>query len=123
MQTFKGDRQPIRISKRTAHELKRLGRSEGATLFMTLLAAFQTLLWRYSGQTDLSVGTPIAGRTRVETESLIGFFVNTLVLRTRLSGDLKFTELLGQAREVGRGGLSGVRGHCGHSLKRGARLV
>ena len=65
---------------------------------MTLLAAFQMLLYRYTGQEDLVVGTPIANRTRAEIEGLIGFFVNTLVLRTDLSGDPTFRELLGRVR-------------------------
>jgi amino acid adenylation domain-containing protein len=67
---------------------------------MTLLAAFSTLLYRYSGQRDILVGTPIANRNRAETESLIGFFVNTLIFRTRLSEQVTFRELLGQVREV-----------------------
>ena len=71
---------------------------------MTLLAAFQTLLCRYSGQDDIVVGTPIANRTQAEVEGLIGFFVNTLVLRTDLSGDPSFVELLGRVREVCLGG-------------------
>jgi aspartate racemase len=73
------------------------------TLFMTLLAAFQTLLHRYTGQDDILVGSPIAGRTRTETEALIGFFVNTLVLRTSLHGNPSFRELLGRVREVALG--------------------
>ncbi|HEV2147714.1 MAG TPA: non-ribosomal peptide synthase/polyketide synthase [Longimicrobiaceae bacterium] len=80
--------------------LRALSRREGATAFMTLLAAWQLLLARYAGQEDVSVGTPIAGRTRLETEPLIGFFVNTLVLRTDLSGDVSFQELLGRVRET-----------------------
>src|SRR5678816_16864 len=80
--------------------LRELSRREGVTLFMTLLAAFQTLLYRYTGQRDIPVGSPIAGRTRVETEELIGFFVNTLVLRSKLDGEGRFVDLLRQVREV-----------------------
>jgi amino acid adenylation domain-containing protein len=79
--------------------LKELSRREGATLFMTLLASFQVLLHRYSGQEDIAVGTPMAGRGRTELEGLIGFLVNTLVLRTDLAGNPAFTELLGRVRE------------------------
>ncbi|MDQ2831348.1 MAG: condensation domain-containing protein, partial [Chloroflexota bacterium] len=80
--------------------LKRLSQDENATLYMTLLAAFQVLLHRYTGRDDLLVGSPIAGRTRVETEPLIGFFVNTLVLRGDLSGDPTFRALLARTRET-----------------------
>ncbi len=80
--------------------LNSLSRSEGVTLFMTLLAGFQALLARHSGQTDILVGTPVSGRTRGETEGLIGFFVNTLVMRTDLGGSPTVGELLGRVREV-----------------------
>ena len=76
------------------------GQNRGATLFMTLLAAFGALLSRYSGQSDLVIGTPIANRTRSELEGLIGFFVNTLALRLDLSGDPSFTTLLERVRTV-----------------------
>src|SRR6185503_2871562 len=83
-----------------ANALHALGKQAGGTLFMTLLAAFQVLLSRYSGQDDLVVGTPIAGRTRQETELLIGCFVNTLALRTNLAGNPSFQELLRRVRKV-----------------------
>src|SRR5205807_96068 len=84
-------------------QLKGLSRREGVTLFMTLLAAFQTLLSRYTDQTDITVGTPIANRNRKEIEGLIGFFANTLVLRSQLRGDMSFQALLAQVRELALG--------------------
>jgi amino acid adenylation domain-containing protein len=86
------------LSPETTARLKELSQRRGVTLFMTMLAAWEVLLYRYSGQQDLTVGTPIAGRTRTETEGLIGFFVNTLVLRGDLSGRPSFTELLQRLR-------------------------
>jgi amino acid adenylation domain-containing protein len=86
--------------------LKTLGSGEGASLFMTLLAAFQTLLFRYTDQEDVSVGAPIASRNRPEVESLIGFFLNTLVLRSDLSGNPTFRQLLRRVREVVLGAFS-----------------
>lgn len=77
-----------------------LGRREGCTLFMTLLAALNVLLYRYTGQSDLSVGTAIANRNRSDVEELIGFFVNTLVMRTDLSGKPTFRELLARTKKV-----------------------
>ena len=99
VQTFRGDRRRVLLPPAFAAELRALSRREGATLFMTLLTAFQVLLGRWSGAEDLSVGTPIAGRTRQEVERLVGLFVNTLVLRADLSGDGRFADLLAQARE------------------------
>ena len=95
-----GAKQSVTLSKSLADRLKALSRQEGATLFMTLLTAFHVLLHRYTGQDDIAVGSPIAGRTRSETEGLIGFFVNTLVLRSKLSGNPTFKELLAQVRET-----------------------
>ncbi|MGH7794618.1 MAG: amino acid adenylation domain-containing protein [Candidatus Binatia bacterium] len=100
VQTYRGRRQTARVGEGVADALKAFSRLEGASLFMTLLAAFQILLYRYTGQEDIVVGTPIAGRNRVEIEELIGFFINTLVLRTNVSGDCTFRELLGGVREV-----------------------
>ena len=85
-QTFRGSYQSFTLSKALTEGLKALSQREGVTLFMTLLAAFVTLLFRYTRQEDILVGTPIANRTRAEVEDLIGFFVNTLVLRSDLSG-------------------------------------
>ena len=92
------------VPAETAAGLRAVARDGGATMFMTLLAAFGVLLGRYSGQDDVVVGTPVANRNQAETEDLIGFFVNTLVMRTDLSGDPEFTGLLGRVREVALGG-------------------
>jgi amino acid adenylation domain-containing protein len=100
VQTFQGARQSLALSQNLSESLKALGRHEEVTLFMTLFAAFTTWLYRYTGQDDILVGTPIANRSRVELEGLMGFFANTLVLRTKLSGELSFRELLRQVRNV-----------------------
>ncbi|HEV2734482.1 MAG TPA: condensation domain-containing protein, partial [Longimicrobiaceae bacterium] len=91
------------LSAEAAEGLRALSLREGATLFMTLLAAWQTLLGRYAGQDDVVVGTPIAGRTRRETEGLIGFFVNMLALRADLGGDPTCRELVGRTRATALG--------------------
>ena len=98
IEQFKGGRQAFTLTAQLSAALKQLAAKSGATLFMTLLAAFKVLLMRYTGQSDIVVGSPIAGRTHVELESLIGFFVNTLVLRSSLSGDISFDELLAQVQ-------------------------
>ncbi|MCP4660718.1 MAG: amino acid adenylation domain-containing protein, partial [bacterium] len=103
VQSFRGASQPFRLPAALGRELQELSRKHGTTLFMTLLAAFQALLGRFSGQSDLAVGTPIAGRTQAELEGLLGFFVNTLVLRGSLSGDPSFGELLARVRETALG--------------------
>lgn len=100
VQTNKGDHITFSLPKELSERLTEISRKQGATQFMTLLAAFQTLLHRYTGQEDINVGTPIANRTRSETETLIGFFVNTLVLRADLSDNISFNKLLGQVRET-----------------------
>jgi amino acid adenylation domain-containing protein/non-ribosomal peptide synthase protein (TIGR01720 family) len=98
--TFRGARHHFTLGRELSKSLESLSRRESCTLFMTLLAAFNVLLSRYTGQVDLSVGTPVAGRRHAETERLIGLFVNTLVMRTDLSGDPTFRELLKRVREV-----------------------
>ncbi len=101
--TPRGSSHAVRIETGIAQRLKELGRGQGATLFMILLAVCDTLLYRLTGQEDIVLGSPIANRNRAETEGLIGFFVNTLVLRTRFSGEMTFRELLGHAQEVALG--------------------
>ncbi|MEH1793156.1 amino acid adenylation domain-containing protein [Nostoc sp.] len=100
VQTFSGAYQEFALSKELTNGLTQLSQKQGVTLFMALLAAFDTLLYRYTGQEDILVGSPIANRDRSEIEGLIGFFVNTLVMRTDLSGNPSFSELLTRVREV-----------------------
>ena len=99
-QRFEGDRIRCILSPELSQGLNKLSREKGVTLFMTLLTAFNILLYRYTGETDILVGTPIANRTRSELDGLIGFFVNTLVLRTDLAGNPSFSETLKQVRET-----------------------
>ena len=103
LRTSRGSLIPFTLPADLAEGLHALARREGASPFMVLLAAFQALLNRYSGQDDFAVGTPIANRNRAETEGLIGYFVNMLALRADLSGDPSFRELLGRVREVAFG--------------------
>ncbi|OYE01728.1 non-ribosomal peptide synthetase [Nostoc sp. 'Peltigera membranacea cyanobiont' 232] len=100
IQTFQGGAERFQIDSKLTQQLKEISQKSGSTLFMTLLAAFVVLLSRYSGQTDLVVGSPIANRNRRETEGLIGFFVNTLALRFDLSAQPTFEALLKQVRQV-----------------------
>jgi amino acid adenylation domain-containing protein len=100
VQTFRGARLPLSLSKSLTDSLDALSRREGVTLFMTLLGAFQTLLYRYTGQTDIAVGSPIASRHHGQTEKLLGYFANTLVLRANLSGNPTFRQVLSQVRET-----------------------
>ncbi|MBE9228019.1 non-ribosomal peptide synthase/polyketide synthase [Phormidium sp. LEGE 05292] len=100
VQTFSGAYQEFPLSVELTNRLVKLSQEQGATLFMTLLAAFDTLLYRYTGQEDILVGSPIANRDRSEIEGLIGFFVNTLVMRSNLAGDPSFSELLGRVRDM-----------------------
>ncbi|MDI5962214.1 non-ribosomal peptide synthetase [Streptantibioticus silvisoli] len=98
-----GDSFVFTIPAALADRARGTATAHGASLFMTLLSVFQLLLSKYSGQQDIAVGTPIAGRNRVEIEDMIGFFVNTLVMRTDLSGDPTFTELLERAKDTALG--------------------
>jgi len=103
VQTYRGAREPFFLPGALTAAFKELSRQEDATLFMILMAAFKTLLHRYSGQEDIVVGSVIANRNHPGTEGLVGFFVNTLVLRTNLSGEVSFRELLRREREVALG--------------------
>ncbi|MGZ4111848.1 MAG: amino acid adenylation domain-containing protein, partial [Tumebacillaceae bacterium] len=106
VQTHHGAQTAFVLTKSLHDQLQTLSRQEGSSLFMTLLTAFQTLLYRYSGQEDITVGSPIAGRNRAEIEGLIGMFVNTLVLRTDLSGQPTFRDLLRRVRQVALDGFA-----------------
>ncbi|HEU0052069.1 MAG TPA: amino acid adenylation domain-containing protein, partial [Longimicrobium sp.] len=101
--SHRGGTHRLALSRELADALRALAAGEGATLFMALLAGFQALLHRYSGDDDFGVGTPVAGRARPETEGLIGLFVNTLVLRADLSGDPDFRALLRRVRDAALG--------------------
>ncbi|RKH24695.1 non-ribosomal peptide synthetase, partial [Corallococcus sp. CA031C] len=103
VRSTRGANQPVRLGRAASDALMALCAKENVTPFMALLAAFQLLLHRYSGQPDISVGTPIAGRDRAELEELFGFFANTLVLRTRLSERMTGRQLLAHVREVALG--------------------
>ncbi len=98
--TFKGAKQYFTLSRELTAALNELSQQEGCTLFMTLLAAFNTLLYRYTAQEDILVGSSIANRNRAELEGLLGLFVNNLVLRNNLSGNPSFRELLNRVRDV-----------------------
>ncbi len=99
-QSFTGGQVSFTISKELTDALREVGRGERATIFMTFLAAFQTLLFRYAGQEEFLVGVPVAGRNKEEVKSTIGLFVNTVVIRANLSGSPSFTELVAQVRRV-----------------------
>lgn len=98
--SFEGRHHPIRLPRLLSDDLRDLSKREGVTLFMSLLAAFNVLLYRYTGQDDIMVGSTFANRSRSEIEGLIGFFVNVLPLRTRLSGNPAFREVLRRVRAV-----------------------
>jgi len=98
VQSLKGARYPLKLGLSLTQALKQLSQAEGVTLFMTILTAFNGLLYRYTGQTDLLVGAPVANRNQIATEGLIGVLVNMLALRTQLQGDLSFRQLLQQVK-------------------------
>ncbi|MEM7552754.1 MAG: amino acid adenylation domain-containing protein, partial [Cyanobacteria bacterium P01_A01_bin.84] len=100
VQAYQGRTRSFNLNTDLTTKLQTLSRDSGTTLFMTLYAAFSTLLYRYSGQSDILIGSPIANRNRSEIEALIGFFVNTLVLRTQFEDNPSFSELLVQVRET-----------------------
>jgi len=99
LQNFRGSSIEFNLSAELTKKLQILAEKSGATLFMILFSALATLLYRYTAQEDICIGTPIANRNRAETESLIGFFINTLVLRADLTGDPSFSELLARVRQ------------------------
>jgi amino acid adenylation domain-containing protein len=104
--TFRGAKQYLVLSKNLTEELKTLSQQQGVTLFMTLLAAFKTLLYRYTGQDDIVVGTVAAVRNRPELEPLMGYLLNTLVLRTSVSGRPTFQQFLARVRDVTLGAMA-----------------
>ncbi|UNM22873.1 amino acid adenylation domain-containing protein [Pseudomonas sp. ArH3a] len=99
VQSYRGARLDVSVEAALVNGLKALAQREGVTLFMLLLASFQTLLYRYSGQSDIRVGVPIANRNRAETERLIGFFVNTQVLKADIDGQMTFSQVLAQVKQ------------------------
>src|SRR5207249_6142458 len=105
-QSFEGARQFLKCPDGMLENIKLLCRQEGATLFMTMLAAFGTLLYRWSGQEDMLIGTPVSGRNRTEVEPLIGYFSNSVVLRIDHSSNPTFRQLIKQSREVALGAFS-----------------
>ncbi|BAY34377.1 AMP-dependent synthetase and ligase [Nostoc carneum NIES-2107] len=100
VQTFRGKKHTLTLPKNLSAAVKDLSHKEGVTIFMLLLATFQTLLYSLSNQEDIIVGSPVAGRNHYKTQGLIGFFINTLVLRTNLSRNPTFRELLGRVKKV-----------------------
>ncbi len=99
-QTFNGAFELFEIGKENLENLKRLAKTTDTTLFMILITAFQVMLYRFTGQDDLNIGTPIANRNRAEIETLIGFFINTLIMRGDLSGNPTFAELLQRTKKT-----------------------
>ena len=105
IQTDNGGSYPFKLSEKLTEQLKELAQTEGATLYMTLLAAFQVLLYRYTGQEDILVGSPTSGRSKAEFASIVGYFINSVVTRADLSGNLSFRDFLSQVRQTVLGAL------------------
>ena len=103
VQRHDGEHHRIALERRLADDLVVLGREEGATFFIVMLAAFTTLLYRLTGEEDIVIGSPIANRNNIELQGLIGFFTNTIALRTRLGGNPSFREVVGRARATALG--------------------
>ncbi|MCJ8271352.1 MAG: condensation domain-containing protein, partial [Psychrosphaera sp.] len=99
-QSYRGAQLFTQVEPQLFQQLQDLSRQQGCTLFMTLLTAFNVLLYRYTGQSDIPIGSPIANRTQSKVENLIGFFVNTLILRTQIPADISFTQLLKGVRQT-----------------------
>ncbi|NEO41472.1 MAG: amino acid adenylation domain-containing protein [Moorea sp. SIOASIH] len=106
IQIDNGGSYPFKLSEKLTEQLKELAQTEGATLYMTLLAAFQVLLYRYTGQEDILVGSLTSGRTKAEFASLVGYFVDSVVMRADLSGNLSFRDFLSQVRQTVLGALA-----------------
>ncbi|NER91290.1 non-ribosomal peptide synthetase [Moorena sp. SIO3A2] len=106
IQTDNGGSYPFKLSEKLTEQLKELAQTEGATLYMILLAAFQVLLYRYTGQEDILVGSPTSGRTKAEFASIVGYFVDSVVMRADLSGNLSFRDFLYQVRQTVLGALA-----------------
>ncbi|NEO45896.1 MAG: amino acid adenylation domain-containing protein [Moorea sp. SIO4A3] len=106
IQTDNGGSYPFKLSEKLTEQLKELAQTEGATLYMTLLAAFQVLLYRYTGQEDILVGSPTSGRSKGEFASIVGYFVDSVVMRADLSGNLSFRDFLSQVRQTVQGALA-----------------
>ena len=96
--SWHGATEELILDSKILAELKKLAQQEGATLFMVSMAAFQALLWRYTGQENILVGSPTAARSQIEIENLVGFFVNTLVFRADFSDQMTFRDLVRQVR-------------------------
>src|SRR5262249_629990 len=101
--SYRGASERLHLPEELTQKLRQMSKREGVTMFMSLLAGFQVLLARYSGQEDIAVGTPIAGRNRQEIEALIGFFINTLVMRVDVKANPTVSELLERVRETALG--------------------